>query len=299
MVPLTIWALDGHLYSRQPFILAESALDFDHSLILSYIRNEVKPRMIDLRPYQTDAIDQMRALMKQGCRSMLYQGATGSGKTALTAHMLHTAAQRGMTSWFVVHRRELIKQSAAAFEKEGIKYGIIAAGFEEDRRSITQLASIQTLSKRFSRFLSPSLIVWDECHHLAAGSWQKIFQAFPRSYHIGLSATPARLDGKGLGQYFKTILTMDTSRTTASMPRQPSRLKASISAWAILMLENYLSEQTGLQSLDLRLSIIGDSRWENEQSYFLSLSNIPSTSSRNSRPPASQPRTLTVKPQRS
>lgn len=47
---------------------------------------------ISLRPYQQDAIDQMRQLMKQGCRSILYQGATGSGKTALTAHMLHTAA---------------------------------------------------------------------------------------------------------------------------------------------------------------------------------------------------------------
>ena len=54
--------------------------------------------MIHLRPYQTQAIDQMRALMKEGYKSILYQGATGSGKTALTAHMLHTAAGRGMTA---------------------------------------------------------------------------------------------------------------------------------------------------------------------------------------------------------
>ena len=156
--------------------------------------------MIQLRTYQEDGINQMRALMRRGCKSILYTAPTGSGKTALTAHMLHTAAGKGLRSLFVVHRRELITQSAETFNKEGLKYGIIAGGFTEDRRHVTQLASVQTLAKRLSSVLSPSLCVWDECHHLAAGSWKKIFQAFPNAYHIGLSATPQRLDGKGLGE---------------------------------------------------------------------------------------------------
>lgn len=161
---------------------------------------------IILRPYQTDAINQMRTLMQQGCKSILYQGATGSGKTALTAHMLHTAASKGMRSFFIVHRRELIKQSTNAFALEGLRHGIISAGFFEDRRHLVQLAGVQTLARRLSRLAPPALIVWDECHHLAAGSWSSIFSSFPKAYHIGLTATPERLDGQGLSTYFKEMI---------------------------------------------------------------------------------------------
>lgn len=159
-----------------------------------------------LRPYQSDMIGKTRALMSQGVRAILLQAPTGSGKTLLTAHMLHTAAQRGMASFFVVHRRELIKQSTIAFAQEGLRHGIIAAGFPEDRRHLVQLASVQTLAKRFARYRKPRLVVWDECHHLAAGSWTKLFSAFGDAFHIGLSATPERLDGQGLGKFFKEML---------------------------------------------------------------------------------------------
>ena len=57
-----------------------------------------------------------------------------------------------------------------------------------------------------SCFGFPKLIVWDECHHLAAGSWRAIFEAFPTAFHIGLTATPERLDGKGLGTFFKEMI---------------------------------------------------------------------------------------------
>lgn len=161
---------------------------------------------VALRPYQTEIISQTRTLMQKGCRSILIQSPTGSGKTLLTAHMLHTAAEKGMRSLFVVHRRELIKQSTQAFALEGLKHGIISAGFFEDRRHLVQLGSIQTLVRRVKRFGSPKLIVWDECHHLAAGSWASLFSSFPNSFHIGLTATPERLDGRGLGAFFKEMI---------------------------------------------------------------------------------------------
>lgn len=161
---------------------------------------------MNLRPYQTEAIDKMRSLMKEGCRSILYQGATGSGKTLLTAHMLHTAAKKGMRSWFVVHRKELIDQSVRAFKLEGLQYGIIAAGYGRDRSKLVQIASIGTLVRRLAEYRAPSLIVWDECHHIAAKSWRDTYSAFPRAYHVGLTATPQRLDGQGLGQYFQTLI---------------------------------------------------------------------------------------------
>jgi superfamily II DNA or RNA helicase len=165
--------------------------------------------------------------MKEGCRSILYQGATGSGKTALTAHMLHTAAGRGMRSWFVVHRKELIDQSARAFKLEGLKHGIIAAGYPEDRLSGVQIAGVQTLARRLARYPTPSLIVWDEAHHVAAKSWDSIFRRFAGVYHVGLTATPERLDGQGLGTFFKKLICGPTvAELTAQGYLSPYKLYA-------------------------------------------------------------------------
>jgi len=144
--------------------------------------------------------------MRQGIKTILIQSPTGSGKTLLTSHMLATAADRGMPSWFVVHRRELIKQSTIAFNGEGVKHGIISANFEVSRTSLVQIASVQTLARRFKKYRTPKLIVWDECHHIAANSWSKIFNEYPNSVHIGLTATPERLDGTGLDKWFREMV---------------------------------------------------------------------------------------------
>lgn len=144
--------------------------------------------------------------MQKKCRSILICSPTGSGKTALTAHMLKTAASRSMASWFIVHRRELIKQSIGAFDKIGLRHGVIANGFSSDFEPLTQVCSIGTLQNRYMKYKEPRLIVWDECHHMGAASWEKIFKGFPNSYHIGLTATPYRMDGKGLGKYFDEMI---------------------------------------------------------------------------------------------
>jgi superfamily II DNA or RNA helicase len=161
---------------------------------------------MELRPYQADIIERTRAEMKAGHKSILIQAPTGAGKTALTVSMLKSAAEKGMPSWFLNHRRELIRQSSKAFAKDSVHHGIIAANFQADPRAPIQVASIQTLQNRLSKVKAPQFIVWDECHHIAAGSWEKIFAAYPNAYHVGLSATPVRLDGRGLGKYFATMV---------------------------------------------------------------------------------------------
>lgn len=159
-----------------------------------------------LRDYQTAMIEQARDLIRQGQTSILMQAPTGAGKTALCAHMLGTSASRGLTSWFVVHRRELIRQSSRTFRSVGIPHGIVSAGFIGDGRLPVQICGIQTLAQRHHKMRRPKLIVWDECHHVAAASWAKIHEAYPDAIHIGLSATPERLDGTGLGQWFKNLV---------------------------------------------------------------------------------------------
>ena len=162
--------------------------------------------MFKLRPYQLDIIQQARQLIKNGVRSILIQSPTGSGKTCLTAHMMGASSQKGIPSWFIVHRRELLYQSSRTFDDVGIPYGIIAAGFPVNGRPLVQIASVQSLARRIGKVKSPKLIVWDECHHLAAKSWSKIHANYPDAIHIGLTATPQRLDGKGLGDWFTHMI---------------------------------------------------------------------------------------------
>ncbi len=159
-----------------------------------------------LRDYQTAIISQVRAHMVAGQKSIIVVAPTGSGKTLLTASMLGTAASKGMPSWFTVHRRELIKQSTRTFSKVGVTHGIIAAGFVEDPRPLIKIGSVNTLARRFKKLAAPRLIIWDECHHIAAAGWAAIHEAFPDAFHVGLTATPERLDGKGLGKYFKVMV---------------------------------------------------------------------------------------------
>ena len=159
-----------------------------------------------LRPYQETLISQARALMQSGCKSLVIQSATGSGKTLLTAHMLKTAQGRGLTSWFICHRRELIHQSVAAFKDMGVDVGVISAGFESHPERSVQVCSIQTLAGRVDRLKKPHFVVWDECAHQAARTWSEMYTRLDGAYHIGLTATPERLDGSGLDRFYTHMI---------------------------------------------------------------------------------------------
>lgn len=159
-----------------------------------------------LRDYQKKIIEETRELLRGGANNALLQSPTGSGKTALTARMMGTASSRGHRAWFIVHRRELIKQSIKTFDTVGLDHGVVAAGFQPDPRPLVQIGSVQTLARRANRLQPPRLIVWDECHHLAAKSWAAVYEAYPDAIHIGLSATPERLDGSGLDTYFQHLI---------------------------------------------------------------------------------------------
>lgn len=161
--------------------------------------------MITLRPYQQDIIDRTRNALAI-TKTILIQSPTGSGKTATTAEMLRLASLKGKRSWFIVHRRELVKQSVLAFDKIGLKVGIVSSGFSEARRLPIQVCSIQTLIRRHERLPKPDFIVWDECAHIAAKSWANLYREHPGAYHVGLTATPWRLDGSGLEDFFSYMV---------------------------------------------------------------------------------------------
>lgn len=161
---------------------------------------------LKLRVYQEEITDKVRQLMINNQKKILVCSPTGSGKTALTANMLKRCYEKGMKAVFIVHRRELVNQSARAFHKAEVPFGIISRGFPRNDRANIQIASIQTLARRMHVIEGVNLVIWDECHHVAAGSWDKVYKSLPNAFHIGLTATPERLDGQGLGQWFDVLV---------------------------------------------------------------------------------------------
>lgn len=155
---------------------------------------------MELRPYQVQAVAELRDCYRRGARAPLYQLPTGGGKTVVFCHISEGATKRGKSVWIVVHRQELLYQCSRALEGLGVMHGLIAPGFTPGIEHV-QVASVQTLVKRLDsgRAAPPDLIVLDEAHHATAGSWRKIIEACPNSRLLGVTATPVRLDGQGLG----------------------------------------------------------------------------------------------------
>lgn len=158
-----------------------------------------------LRDYQEQQYGEIRLALRR-VPSVLVQSPTGSGKTVLVANMARNASAKGVRVWFIVHRRELVKQSVATFTAAGVDVGIVAAGFRENRAALVQVCSVGSLKKRMAHLPKPDLLIVDEAHHAVAASWKLIIEAYPDAKVIGLTATPERLDGAGLGQYFKELI---------------------------------------------------------------------------------------------
>ncbi|KAB2666563.1 DEAD/DEAH box helicase [Brucella tritici] len=160
-----------------------------------------------LRPYQAEMVTETRDALRD-VQSVLDVMATGGGKTAISGFMAGSASRRNRKVIFGVHRKELIRQTAKTFDKVGIPYGVIAAGFTGDRRQNVQIASIQTLQKRLDWYGTPDLYIPDEAHHAGAATWAEVIDTYRQggAKIVGLSATPERLDGEGLGKWFDRMV---------------------------------------------------------------------------------------------
>jgi DNA repair protein RadD len=161
---------------------------------------------VNLRSYQQQAIDDTRASIQNGSRAPLLVLPTGGGKTVIFSAIAQSAASRGRRVLILVHRRELIYQTSSKLAWVGLDHGIIAAGVPPTDAPV-QVASVQTLARRLHRIdWQPGLIIIDEAHHATSGQWQRILQHWPDAYRLGVTATPCRLDGRGLGAAFDAMV---------------------------------------------------------------------------------------------
>lgn len=168
---------------------------------------------MQLRDYQTQAITDLRAAITSGNRRVILHAPCGAGKTVMAAHLISLASRKGSKVLFLANRRELIFQAKATLESCGISCGVIMAGEEPDLGNDVQIASMQTYVRRMALdedgvnpwFHQARLIIADECHGSISPSFQKILKSYD-AVTVGLTATPCRGDGRGLGEYYNALV---------------------------------------------------------------------------------------------
>ena len=160
---------------------------------------------------------------------------TGAGKTMIASMIAFDYARRlGRRVLFVVHRSPLIGQTIETMGRWGLRCGVVAGGYKEDRSARIQIASFQTLTPdeteqtrrdlaRLLTWFTPDLIIYDECHVLNFSSvaleltpklrWTEDNPDYKDPWLVvGLTATPFRLkEDESLGDVYEFM-------TCAPMP---------------------------------------------------------------------------------
>lgn len=158
---------------------------------------------IQLRDYQEVAVQEVREAFRQGLSPVLFVLPTGAGKTYTFSYIASSAAERGRRVFIIVHRKELLLQASQSLSNLGIEHGLISPFFTPDPHQRVQVASIDTLMLRLKkRAFKADLVIFDEAHHVIADNkWGRCYEALGCPPMLGVTATPVRTDGKGLGEH--------------------------------------------------------------------------------------------------
>lgn len=190
-----------------------------------------------LRPYQNDVDIAIDEAWNDGARNVLAVLPAGSGKTVLFTNRV---LQHDGASVSIAHRRELVGQMSRTFARNGIKHriigpknvikSIISSHLIEfgrdfyDPSARCAVAGVDTLvswmkpeSKQHAALMrwASQVTLWivDEAHHclgngISSGidtgqgnKWGKAISLFQRARGLGVTATPLRADGRGLGRH--------------------------------------------------------------------------------------------------
>jgi superfamily II DNA or RNA helicase len=171
---------------------------------------------VALRDYQVRAIGQLTELFKQGKRRILLVGPTGMGKMVLAAYLMEQCSRKGNPSLFLADFRELIGQCRGKLTHYGVPAGVIMSNSsDEANNALAQVASKDTLWARAFRTERISLppakvLIADEAHKSRSETWMKILDAYSGSAILGMTATPCRQDGKGLGAFYDAMVIVAT-----------------------------------------------------------------------------------------
>jgi superfamily II DNA or RNA helicase len=164
---------------------------------------------MQLREYQTTALEQIRSSLEKGYKAPLLVLPTGAGKTVIFSELAKDFVCQDKNVLILVHRRELVKQACEKLDLIDVDYGVIASGFDSNEDSSLQVASVYTLWRRITAnkdSFVPDVIIFDEAHHVSAGTWTTIIDKYKTALRVGVTATPIRLDNRPLGKFFDRLI---------------------------------------------------------------------------------------------
>lgn len=182
-----------------------------------------------LHPHQSLSVQSISTRYRSGARRVLFVLPTGGGKTVVFSHIISRIAASGGRVLVLVHRRELLAQASASLNRLGVAHGLIQAGQPMDLTRPVQVASIQTIARRLDQ-IPPELfsfVVVDEAHHSCATTWSSVINHFESARLLGVTATPIRADGRGLGEIYREMVVGPTPAwLTAEGYLAPARVLA-------------------------------------------------------------------------
>ena len=147
-----------------------------------------------LREYQETLVKKVHDSFRNGVKSACIVLPCGGGKSVIMAEIARLTTAKNNHVLFLVHRIELCEQIERTFKAWGVDMNLVS------------IMMVQTACRRLKQIPCPNLIITDESHHSKSDSYRKIYDFFPKAYRLGLTATPIRLDGSGLGDIYEVLI---------------------------------------------------------------------------------------------
>lgn len=163
---------------------------------------------MSLFPDQTELIQKVRQAMMHHKR-VLIMAETGFGKTFVACEMIARCVSAGKKAIFVVPRKTLLYQTSKTLDSFGIRHGFITSGSPYNKFCNVYVATTRTLTNMIKKgnVLPSNLVIYDEVHFSIDESAQSMeFFLSKGAWILGMTATPIREDGRGLGRWFDVMV---------------------------------------------------------------------------------------------
>lgn len=174
---------------------------------------------MELRRYQKQLTNKIHKAFDT-YNKICFQLPTGGGKTIIFTHIAKKYHDNNHHVLILAHREELVFQACEKLRVviPDVEIGVIKAGEKPNYSAPIQVASVQTLTRRLDNF-EPNffnLIIVDEAHHGIASGYLRVLEHFTDAQVLGVTATPSRLDGKGLKKVFEHLVSADDEGVSVS-----------------------------------------------------------------------------------
>ena len=182
-----------YLYTKRQII--------EHQINTSLDQAQIDQLQLKLRPnpMQVAFVNNISTMIQQGKKRFLLVSATGTGKTYASAFAMKELQAKHVL--FLGHREQILKQSIQSYQRvfgNTKSFGLLS-GTSKQYDVDYLFATVQTISKpEVLNQFHPAyfdVIVFDECHHAGAETYQRILNYFQPSYALGMTATPDTITG--------------------------------------------------------------------------------------------------------